>query len=130
MTSEGAFGQEGLIQNDFVEKVMADPSEDKDPMTVFEGLLGKSTSPDDLRLYFGSELDLYLKFQFQEDDMKIETIPKELTGRGFDLQKVWMNPDTSIEVVSRSRDLRAEMKAELLDILLFPQPTRWGHRNR
>jgi hypothetical protein len=129
MTSEGAFGQEGLIQNDFVEKVMADPSEDKDPMTVFEGLLGKSTSPDDLRLYFGSELDLYLKFQFQ-DDMKIETIPKELTGRGFDLQKVWMSPDTSIEVVSRSRDLRAGMTAELLDILLFPQPARWGHRNR
>jgi hypothetical protein len=130
MTSEGAFGQEGLIQNDFVEKVMADPSEDKDPMTVFEGLLGKSTSPDDLRLYFGSELDLYLKFQFQEDDMKIETIPKELTGRGFDLQKVWMSPDTSIEVASRSRDLRAGMTAELLDILLFPQPARWGHRNR
>jgi hypothetical protein len=130
MTSEGAFGQEGLIQNDFVEKVMADPSEDKDPMTVFEGLLGKSTSPDDLRLYFGSELDLHLEFQFQEDDMKIETIPKELTGRGFDLQKVWMSPDTSIEVVSRSRDLRAGMTAELLDILLFPQPARWGHRNR
>jgi hypothetical protein len=130
MTSEGAFGQEGLIQNDFVEKVMADPSEDKDPMTVFEGLLGKSTRPDALRLYFGSELDLHLEFQFQEDDMKIETIPKELTGRGFDLQKVWMRPDTSIEVVARSRDLRAVMTAELLDILLFPQPARWGHRNR
>jgi hypothetical protein len=130
MTSEGAFGQEGLIQNDFVEKVMADPSEDKPPMTVFEGLLGKSTKPDALRLYFGSELDLHLEFQFQEDDMKIETIPKELTGRGFDLQKVWMRPDTRIEVVSRSRDLRAGMTAELLDILRFPQPTRWGHRFR
>jgi hypothetical protein len=129
MTSEGAFGQEGLIQNDFVEKVMADPSEDKPPMTVFEGLLGKSTRPDFLRLYFGSELDLHLEFQFQ-DDMKIETIPKELTGRGFDLQKVWMDPITSIEVVSRGRDLRAGMSAELLAILLFPQPAHWGHRPR
>jgi hypothetical protein len=42
MTSEGAIGQEGLRQIEFVEKVMADPSEEK-TMTVFEGLLGKST---------------------------------------------------------------------------------------
>jgi hypothetical protein len=128
MTGEGALGQEGLRQNDFVEKVMADPSEDKPPMTVFEGLLGESTRSGHWRLYFGSELDLCL--EFQESDVKIvETIPKELSGLGFDMQKVWMSPDTKIEVICRNRDLQAGMTAELLDILLMPQTTR-GHRHR
>src|SRR5215207_11731795 len=122
MTGEGALGQEGFRQNDFVEKVMADPSEDKPPMTVFEGLLGKSTTSGHWRLYFGSELDLYL--EFQEDGVKIETIPKELSGLGFDLQKVWMSPNAEIEVICRSRTLQARMTAELLDILLMPQTAR------
>jgi hypothetical protein len=127
MTSEGAFRQEKLRPNDFVEKVMPDPSQPAPPMTVFEGLLGKSTRSGHWRLYFGSELDLCL--EFQERDVRVESIPKEQSGLGFDLQKVWMSPDTNIEVICRSRDLQAGMTAELLDVLLLPQAAR-GHRHR
>jgi hypothetical protein len=124
MTSEGSFGQEGLIQNDFVEEL-----QDAPPMRVFEGLLGKSTSSDALRLYFSSELDLFMEFQ-ESDKQYIESIPKEVTGLGFDLQKVWMKPEAEIKVVCRSlEDLRAKMTAELLDILLMPETAR-GHRHR
>jgi hypothetical protein len=128
MTIEGALGQEELGQNRFVEMVMPNPSQPKPPMTEFEGLLGKSTSPDALRLYFGSELDLFMEFQ-RDPELHIESIPKEQTGLGFDLQRVWMKPETRIEVICRSRRLEEGMTAELLAILLMPQTTR-GHRHR
>jgi hypothetical protein len=123
MTNEGAFGQEGLTQSDFVEKF-----QDAPPTRVFEGLLGKSTSPDALRLYFSSELDLFMEFQ-ERDKQHIQLIPKELTGLGFDLQRVWMKPEAEITVVCRSLEKQAVMTAELLDILLMPQTAR-GHRHR
>jgi hypothetical protein len=60
----------------------------------------------------------------------IETIPKDQTALGFDLQKVWMTPSTDVTVICSSiRGLDAEMKAELLDILLMPQIAR-GHRHK
>jgi hypothetical protein len=127
MTSEEAFRQEKLRPNDFVEEVMLNSSQPGPPMTVFEGLLGKSTRNGHWRLYFSSEFDLYL--EFPESDVRIRTIPKEISGLGFDLQKVWMSPDTPIEVICRSRELQAGMTAELLDVLLSPQEAR-GHRHR
>jgi hypothetical protein len=125
MTSEGAFGQEGLRQNDFVEKVMPDPSYPAPPMMGFDGLLGKSTRSDYWRLYFGIELDLYMEFQ-ERDVLRIDSIPKEESGLGFaTLQRVWMRPDTRVEVIYRNRSsLQAEMPAELLDILLVPRARR------
>lgn len=129
MTSEGAYGQEGLRQNDLVEKVMGVHPEGEPPiMPMFEGLVGESTEGGYWRLYFGSELDLCM--EFPEDGMEtFETVSKDLTALGFDLQKVWMKPETLITVKCRSQDLNAEMTAELLAILQTPQIGR-GHRHK
>jgi hypothetical protein len=123
MTSEGAFRQEGLRQNDFVEKVMPDPSQPAPPMTGFEGLLGKSTRSGHWRLYFGRELDLYMEFQ-ERDVLRVGSIPQEQSGREFaTMQAVLLSPDATVEVISRTQSLGARMPAALFNLIL-------GHRHR
>ena len=106
MTSEEPYGQEGLTQNDFVENVLADPSQLEDPAVVYQGFLGRSLREGYSRLYLTDALDYCIEYK-QCDIKDYVSIPKEQSDLGLDSTKVWIKLDATIELIFRTRPSEA-----------------------